>query len=222
MRDWIDFVTLDGIQYVRTTPAPGRELRWEDLGPVHATVRFKLHSNVHDVSYRPGDGDAAFLEAGTRLYRVRGFRPEFRLAACREHDLILYEADTNPRARVGQDLLDLGGKVRYIGVNSGEDGMTELGAVRGREASRLVEMVLKAPVAQNRRSNARSEQYFIAFHLVDGTVVSRAYWPGTGELWRGIWLPGEFARVVERAARARGKHKRVEPRLVPPVVPDAE
>jgi len=43
--------------------------------------------------------------------------------------LILYEAGTNPKAQTGADLLDIGGKVRDIGVISAQDGMTELATI---------------------------------------------------------------------------------------------
>ncbi|WP_172253938.1 hypothetical protein [Saccharibacillus deserti] len=47
---------------------------------VIATVRYKLDENVHDSSYRSKPGDAAFLEKGTKLYRVKGFAAEDVLA----------------------------------------------------------------------------------------------------------------------------------------------
>lgn len=52
-----------------------------DLGPVFATVTFKLDGNVHDLGYCGQDGDAAFLNARTKVYRVKGYSPTFRLAA---------------------------------------------------------------------------------------------------------------------------------------------
>ena len=51
------------------------------------------------------DGDAAFLDIGTRVYTVKGYLPTFRLAAYLDGVLQLYEADTNPCARTGADLL---------------------------------------------------------------------------------------------------------------------
>lgn len=128
-RDFIDFVRLNGIQYVAQSTGVGqigRTPREGDLGPVFARVRARLYDGPTDGAWRRKNGDAAFLKAGTPLYRVKGYDPAFWLAACREGRLMLYEADTNPRAKVGGDLLDIAGKVRYIGVNSGQDGTTEL------------------------------------------------------------------------------------------------
>lgn len=95
------------------------------------------------------DGDAAYLEAGSPLYRVRGYRPIFRLAARQDGRLVLFEADTNPRARLGRDLLDLEGKVRRISVNSRADGTTELGAISDlKQVAGMVRMLLAGPVDQ--------------------------------------------------------------------------
>src|SRR5579885_2133047 len=194
--DWVNFVRFGGITYVAVDTRPGRPLAKSDLGPVFATVKFKLDGNVHDPGYQSKDGDAAFLDAGTKIYTMKGYRPTFRLAAWHNHVLTLYEADTNPHARKGADLLDIDGKVRYIGIVSSQDGVTELGAIRDpKQVAALVALVLQAPVDQSHQ--AGNELYFITFHLIDGTAVTRAYWLDTGELARGILLPTAFGRAVK-------------------------
>jgi hypothetical protein len=111
----------------------------------------------------------------------------------------LYEADTNPLAHKGVDLLDIGGRVIYIGINSPQDGVTQLGAIKDpHEVTALVNMVLQAQVNQRYVSQG-SVQYFISFYLVDGTSVTRAYWLNSGELARGILLPKAFGAVVAQA-----------------------
>jgi hypothetical protein len=76
--------------------------------------------------------------------------------------LTLYEADTNPRAHKGADLLNIGGKVTFIGVNSAQDGVTELGAIKRKtQVSALIDMVLQAYVDQSRSRQGQSG-YFIA------------------------------------------------------------
>ena len=105
--DWVDFIRFGGITYVAVSPKPGRPLAESDLGPVFATITFKLDGNVQDPGYQSKDGDAGFLDAGTQVYTVKGYRSTFRLAAYENHALTLYEADTNPRARKGADLICL-------------------------------------------------------------------------------------------------------------------
>jgi hypothetical protein len=200
--DWANFVRFNGVIYLGNYDTDtGRSLKEEDLGPVYATVQFRLDGNVSDPSYHAKDGDAAFLEPGTPVCVMKGYRLEFRLAARLGDRLVLYEADTNPAAQSGADLLDLAGKVEYIGVNSPQDGVSELGAIKDpQQVAALVAMVLAAPVDQNRRDHAAT-MHFIAFHFEDGTTATRAYWPESGELSRGIILPKEFRTAVEQALK---------------------
>jgi hypothetical protein len=113
--DYFDFVQVGGVTYHAGTggtgPASGRALREGDVGAQVAVVRCKLADHVvEDPDKRYLDGDAAYLDKGTALYAVRGYRPAFRLAARRDGELVLFEAAENPRARTWGDLLDLGGQ----------------------------------------------------------------------------------------------------------------
>lgn len=201
--DWVDVVQFHGIRYLASATTLGRAPADTDVGPVFATVRYKLADNVHDPNYRLKDGDAAFLDARTPVYSVKGYAPSFRLVARDAGRLTFYEADTNPHATTGADLLDIGGKVHSIGVNSEQDGRTEVGAVTDRtQVAALVAMVLAAPVNQRYQERDRSS-YFIAFSLDDGTAVTRAYWLGSGELARGIMTPSAFGDAVKQAVAAR-------------------
>jgi hypothetical protein len=93
--DYVDFVQVGGITYQSGIRPPGRGLREGDLGAQVAVVRCRLDGYLPD---GPGylDGDAAYLDQGSPLYAVRGFRPSFRLAARRDGALVLYEAVDNP------------------------------------------------------------------------------------------------------------------------------
>ncbi len=197
---WVDFVRFGGITYIQLHVDREPPLEEGDLGPEFARVTFKYEGNVSDpVRTKNGrDGDAGYLDPGTPVFAVKGYKAQFLLAARSSGALVLYVADTNPSARTGADLLDIGGKVRYVGVNSPVDG-SELAAIRDpSQVETLVDMVLVAPVDQTRRDQD-SPRYFIAFHLDDGTTLVRAYWLGSGELSRGIMLPREFRTAIEEA-----------------------
>jgi hypothetical protein len=196
--DWVNFVRLNGIEYV-APPSISSSLQPNQLGPVVATVHCRMDGSVLDPGYRPKDGDAGFLNPGTPLYAVNAYKPSFRLAARQDGRLTLFEADSNPAARVGGDLLDISEKVQYIGINSEQDGITELAAIKN-GVDVLVGMVLQAPVNQQLTDHSGA-RYFVAFHLKDGTTVVRAYWPVTGELSRGIVLPQQFRQAIEQALR---------------------
>lgn len=202
--DWVPFIQFHGISYIAVqTGAADTLIQADDLGPQFAEVQFMVADNVQDPAYRVKDGDAAFLPAGTPVFRVTGYDPQFRLAATQDGQLMLFEADTNPHAQRGAELLDIGGHVLYIGINSETDGTTELAAITdAQQVTTLVEMVLTAPVDQRPQNHDdQAERYFVAFHLRDATVVNRAFWPDSGELSRGILLPSAFSDAVRHAVQ---------------------
>jgi hypothetical protein len=196
--DWVNFIHFNGITYLTSPTKPGRSVKESDLGPVFATVRFKLEGNVQDPNYQSKDGDAAFLDVGTKIYSMKGYSPTFRLIAQENNALTLYEADANSHARKGADLLDIGGKVGYISVVSSQDDVTELGTIKGPgQVATLVSLILTAPVDQNHQTGNQS--YSLFFYLLDGTVVMRTYWMDTGDLSRGILLPQAFGQAIKAA-----------------------
>lgn len=200
--DWVNFIKFKGITYNGDPLNQGRTLQESDLGPQFAKVTFKVSGNITTNGYQAQNGDAAFLSAGTQVYMVKGYQPTFRLAAHDANDhnrLVLFEADTNPSAKKGSDLLDIAGKVLSIGVNSEQDGKTEIVAITNlKQVAALVALVLTAPVDQNRPPQDEP-QYFIAFHLSDGTTVTRQYGLHTRELSRGILMPKAFDDAIEQA-----------------------
>jgi hypothetical protein len=199
--DYVNFVKLNGITYTADRPVVGRMLVEGDLGPVQARVRCSLRDKMDPTRGEPQDGDAAYLEAGSPLYRVRGYRPSFRLAARQDGRLVLFEADTNPRARAGRDLLDLEGKVRRISINSRADGTTELGAITdSKQVAAMVRMLLAGPVDQRVQPAGERPARLLAFHLRDGTATVRTYDPGDRRVQRGILVPRRFGELVEAAA----------------------
>jgi hypothetical protein len=178
----------------------GRTLREGDLGPVHAKVRCSLREKLDPTRGEPQDGDAAYLDAGSPLYQVRGYRPTFRLAARQDGRLVTFEADTNPRARAGRDLLDLEGKIRRISINSHTDGTTELGAITDPgQVAGMVRMLLAGPVDQRVQPAGEQPVRLLAFHLRDGTATVRAYDPAERRVQRGILVPRRFGELVEAA-----------------------
>ncbi len=197
--DWVNVIEFGRITYNGNLAHAGRPLSGSDLGPMFATVKFKLDGNVHDPGYQLKDGDAAFLDAGTIVYTVKGYTASFRLAAYENKSLMLFEADTNPGAKKGADLLDIGGKVQYIGINSEQDGSTQLASIKdSQQVATLDAMVLEAPVDQN-ALRQEGPRYFLTFYLKDGTAVTRSYWLHSGELARGILLPETFSLAVKHA-----------------------
>src|ERR1700674_1452492 len=94
----LDFVSFDGVDYIRFADEPGRSLTRSDLGVEFATVECSIGEDVRGGPYG-ADAAAAFMPSGTRLYEVRGFRTEFRLAAVWTDRIFLYQAWRSARAK---------------------------------------------------------------------------------------------------------------------------
>ena len=186
---WIPMVHFAGTHFLRrgrnAASQDERELGVEDLGPELYRVAFR-GDGYAGAFHHWQDGDATYLNPGTPIYAVRGYSPEFRLGTVVEGRVFLYEADTNPSAETGQDLLDIRGKVRAIDILGYDDALTVLGAIdEGRMVQRFIEMVLESPVDQE-SLDREGPRYFLALRLADGTSVLRTYRLETGELSRGI------------------------------------
>jgi hypothetical protein len=197
----LDFVTFDGIDYIRFADEPGRDLTRDDLGIEFATVACSIGEDNRRCSYGL-DGGAAFLPAGTRMYAVRGFATEFRLAAVSNGRIYLYQAWRNPRARVGRDLFDIAGKVRAIEVWRGEP-TSEAGPAPARivsndDVAAVVDMIARAPAHRPNPHAAGEARYWLTFWLTDGTTLGRAYFPENGELMGGVIVASEFRHLLER------------------------
>ena len=202
---WLDLVKHGGITYIAHRPYDQQGSRLSDsgLGPVEFRTRFRVAGHVYDPDYTLKDGDATFLSAATSVHSVVGFSPRFRLAAKRAGRIGLYEADRNPAARRGADLLDLRDKVTRIGVNSERDGRTELGTISDAAAiAHLVDVVLAADVDQHSRVS-QGPGYVIVFYLGDDEPVVRTFLLRTGELGRGIMTPPAFGAALKLAVADR-------------------
>lgn len=209
--DWVNFVKFNGIFYVdycgQTTPSACRELGHLPLarhpGPRFATVTFKVDGNVEDSAYRAKDGDAAYLMVGTPVYAISGYQPWFRLGAYLNGRFILFEAISNPRARVGGDLLDVRGKVRSIEITSALDGATPLGCIQTRrQVNALVALLLRAPVEAAYMPDGPRQ--FLVLHLKDHTVTRHALYTRADYVTPpGIRVPRRFVRAIRDAKRDR-------------------
>lgn len=82
MVDWVDFVQLNGTQYIAglggEVPAVSSDQLGSALGRVQcqlSVLRFQAEPGP------PADGDAAFIAIGTEVHAIRGYEPSCRVAA---------------------------------------------------------------------------------------------------------------------------------------------
>ncbi len=216
--EWPHSIQFGGITYLAKGSWGGpfitqgeRALTTADLGPELYRVAFRIEGYS---GYIHQDGNATYLNPGMPVYAVKGYSPEFRLAALEDGRARLFEADTNPAAKIGEDLLDIRGKVMSIDVLSTKNSIKVLGAkeedeedaVLGtieneRAVERFVELVLESPVDQGRRDR-EGPHYFLEFRLADGTSAVRSFWLDSGELSRGIMTDPIVATLVRRATNS--------------------
>lgn len=196
--DWVDFIVLNDINY---SGKYSEEYILSDASIDKAVgeVKFNVADNIKSTSYKVKNGDAAYLPKGTKLYKIKEYSTAFRIAVNHQGKWRIYEADTNPNAKNGKDLLDISGKVLRVGINSETDGKTELAQITRKDIiEKLVKLVLNAEVDQ-KAGDHDGERYFIKFYLADGSDVNRSYWINSGELSRGIMLPEEFRVEIKNA-----------------------
>jgi hypothetical protein len=197
----LDFISFDGIDYLRWAEEPGRSLTRDDLGAEFAVVGCSFAEDRRGCPFGV-DAAAAFMPAGTKIYTVRGHATEFRLAAVWRDRIFLYQAWRNPRARVGGKVYDIAGKVRTIDVQRGEAtpaATTSPSTITtAKDVEVLVDMLVHAPAGPPKAHAFGEPRYWLTFWLTDGTTLGRPYYVDTSELMGGVVLPEEFRRILER------------------------
>jgi len=195
----LDYVTFDRIDYIRWPDEPGRPLTRADLGIEFATVGCSIGEDVRGCPYGL-DAGAAFMPAGTRMYAVRGYATDFRLAAVVGDRILLYQAWLNPRAKVGGDLLDIAGRARAIDVQRGDPapGNRRVSIKLPRDVEALVDMITHAPVRRPSVHPAGEPYYWLTIWLADGTTLGRPYFADTSELMGGVAVPVEVRAILDR------------------------
>jgi len=199
----LDFITFDDVHYLRWAEEPGRALTRGDLGIEFAIVECSYGQDRVGCAFGR-DAAAAFMPAGTRVYAVRGYRTEFRLAAVVNERVFLYQVWRNPRARVGGDLFDIAGKVRAIDVQRGGPSPPNAGTparIAAKDAEALVDMMLRGRMRPPRAYTFGEARYWLTIWLADGTTLGRPYFPESSELMDGAVVPAEFGTILERYLR---------------------
>jgi hypothetical protein len=101
MIEWVDFVQLDGRQYVAGL-GPEVRIRASELGRVVTRIRCSMAAidDHRHIGYPLVDRSAAFVAAGAAVYAVRGYSPHCRLAAYVSGQLHVYLAQHDVKGRI--------------------------------------------------------------------------------------------------------------------------
>src|SRR5712671_5802299 len=71
--DWVDFVQWNGVTYLAATGPGSAPASQPAVGAQIGTTKRKLEGNETNPSHKNQDGDAAFLDVGTPIYRLRDY-----------------------------------------------------------------------------------------------------------------------------------------------------
>ena len=203
--DYVDFVRHDGIFYSASYSWLGRPITSGDLGPERFRIKNTISRTNCDPHHQPVDGDAAYVPTGEPVFAVKGYAPTFRLAARHNNRLTLYEAESNPAARPGADLMDIEGRVKSIALLDAKTGRTPVSRISDRSrVDSLVRIIGGAnvdPTYPPLQYTGPVDYVQLAFELDDGTAAVRSYDRTRGVLWRGLQVGTTFGAAVDELMR---------------------
>lgn len=198
--EWVDFLIVDDINYDRNDEATNR-LTDEQIGDKVGKVKYTLDD--HPCSYHKGDrnGDASYLSAGTVVYALKGYKPEFRVVA----DHKVYEASENPRAETLGDLLDIEGKVTKVNLESGIDG-SAIGDFTAESSEQFVRELLPLRYVDFEEANKQTAyEYgvFLRVHLQDGTSLRMVFYPIANAFTHALGTENLKTLIMSERARIK-------------------
>jgi hypothetical protein len=202
--DYVDFVRHDGIFYSAAHSSLGRSITSGDLGPERFRIKNTISMTNCDPHHQPVDGDAAYVPTGEPVFAVKGYAPTFRVAARHNNMLVLYEADSNPAARRGADLLDIEGRVKSIALLDQKTGRIAVSRLTDKSrVESLVRVIAGASIDPSYppQTSGPVDYVQLAFELDDGTTTVRAYDRTRGVVWRGIQVGTAFSSAVDELVR---------------------
>jgi hypothetical protein len=202
--DYPNFVRHDGIFYSAAHSSLGRSITSGDLGPERFRIKNTISMTNCDPHHQPVDGDAAYVPTGEPVFAVKGYAPTFRIAARHNNMLVLYEAESNPAARRGADLLDIEGRVKSIALLDQKTGRIAVSRLTDKSrVESLVRAIAGATIDPSYppQTSGPVDYVQLAFELNDGTTTVRSYDRTRGVVWRGIQVGTAFSSAVDELVR---------------------
>lgn len=195
--EWVDFLMINDIKYVHS-PEDGPDVNEKQLGDEVGRVGYTLNENACS-DHVSQNGDAAYVPAGTAIYVMKGYKPEFRVIA----DNKLYQASENVNAATLGDLLDIEGRMAKVSLESGRDG-SAIGDFSGEASEQFVRQLLALPYVgwDAVYNKTRHESgVFLRVHLQDGTSLQLVYYPKGNGFTAGAFGTESLKKLIltERA-----------------------
>jgi hypothetical protein len=186
--DWVDFIQFDGKHYVAADFAVISDKR--KIGGKVGEVEFKVADNINSTNYKVKNGDAAFWEQGTELFKVKDM-PDFLavpdnlevngyrlyLAEQGEPDFPHHFKDVNLE------------KVKAIEIYSGEQEPQLLNRLTQKEKEEFKAMLMQdsAPEVSQRETNPQDPEIYQMIFYTDAPFAHAFYLYKEGGQW--LWYP---------------------------------
>lgn len=193
--EWIDFLMINDIQYYRNHESdPQAAAVTEDrLGDRVGKIKYMLSDHAC-TGHKTKNGDAAFLPIGTPVYEVKGYNPEFRVAANGK----IYDVVDNPKAGKVGDLLDIAGKVTGVTLLSGMDG-SPIGDFKPEASRQFVEQWLPLAIVGRDKIDKETKPetgVFLRVNLQDGTALRILFYPNGNYFSQGAYGTEKLKELI--------------------------
>ncbi len=190
--DWVDSIQWNDSDYVNNYEVNQLKEEWP-VGTELGEVTFKMDGHA-GANYQLKNGDAAYLDVGTKLYEMEGYDPAFRIVA----DGKVYEVSHPENAETIGDFLDIDGKVERIVLQSTYD-LSIVGEFSQERIDEFVDELLALPydpaVFDERGSGPR---VFFGMELEDGTMTRTVYYPESRVINYGAVVSDRLAEILEQ------------------------
>ena len=189
--DWVDIIRWNDTDYVNNYEVNQMKEEWP-IGTELSEVKFKMDGHA-GANYQMKNGDAAYLDIGTKLYEMKGYDPAFRIVANGK----VYEVFQPEKAETIGDFLDIDGKVKRIILQSSYD-LSIVGEFSQQRIDEFVDELLALPydpaVFDDRGTGPR---VFFGIELEDGTMTRTVYYPESKVINYGAVASDRLAEILE-------------------------
>ncbi|MCM3757340.1 hypothetical protein M3197_07535 [Sporosarcina aquimarina] len=168
--DWADVIMINDIKY-GSDIIQEQENTHPETGDSLGKVTYMLDGHACS-SHKLKNDEATYVSAGTPVYEVKGYKPEFRVFA----DGRVFQVIDNPNAETLGDLADIQGKVTKISIRSDDD--TLLGELDTEQTETFLKEYLALAYKGNidpKNESDRNNRVFIYFQLEDGSTFHTIY-----------------------------------------------
>ncbi len=190
--DWVDILRWNNTDYVNNYEVNQLKEDWP-TGAELDEVSFKMDGHA-GANYQMKNGDASYLEVGTKLYEMKGYNSSFRIVA----DGKVYEVSHPENMETIGDFLDIDGKVERIVLQSSYD-LSIVGEFSQDWTDEFIDELLALPydptVFDNRGSGPR---VFFGIELKDGTMTRTLYYPESRVINYGAVASDRLAEILEK------------------------